>query len=47
MKIGTDETTILSVVLYGYETFSLISRAERLRVLQNRELRRTFGLKRD
>jgi len=35
-------------VLYGYETWSLISREEcRIRVFENRILRRIFGLKRD
>jgi len=39
---------ILSVVLYGCETGSLILRDERrLRVFKNRVLRRIFGLKRD
>jgi hypothetical protein len=36
------------VVLYGCETWSLILREEhRLRVFENRVLRRMFGLKRD
>jgi hypothetical protein len=36
------------VVLYGYETFSLILRVEyRLRVFKSRVLRRIFGSKRD
>ena len=39
---------MLPVVLYGYETWSLTLREEhRLRVFQNRVLRRIFGLKRD
>ena len=39
---------ILSVVLYGCETWSLILREERrLRVFQNRMLRRIFGPKKD
>jgi hypothetical protein len=38
----------LSVVLYGCETWSLTLREEyRLRVFENRILRRIFGLKRD
>ena len=42
------KTTILPVVLYGYETWSLTLREEcRLRVFENRILRRMFGLKRD
>jgi len=41
-------TIILPVVLYGCETWSLTSREERrLRVLENRVLRRIFGAKRD
>jgi len=39
---------ILPVVLYGCETWSLTSREERrLRVFENRVLRRIFGPKRD
>ena len=38
---------IFSVVLYGYETWSLPLREElRLRVFENRVLRRIFGPKR-
>jgi len=41
-------TIILPVVLYEYETLSLILREERrLRMLENRLLRRIFGPKRD
>jgi hypothetical protein len=41
-------TIILPVVLYGCETWSLTLREEyRLRVIENRELRRIFGPKRD
>ena len=41
-------TVILSVVLYGCETWSLTLREEsRLRVSENRVLRRIFGPKRD
>jgi hypothetical protein len=41
-------TIILPVVLYGCETWSLTLREEhRLRVFENRVLRRVFGLKRD
>jgi hypothetical protein len=40
--------SILPVVLYGCETWSLTLREEyRLRVLENRVLRRVFGPKRD
>jgi hypothetical protein len=36
------------VILYGCETWSLTLREEhRLRVLENKALRRIFGLKRD
>jgi hypothetical protein len=42
------KTIILPVVLYGCETFSLSLREEhRLRVFENRVLRRIFGPKRD
>ena len=38
----------MSVVLYGYETWSLTLRKERrLKVYENRVLRRVFGPKRD
>ena len=41
-------TIILPVVLYGCETWALILREERrLRVFENRVLRRVFGPKRD
>jgi hypothetical protein len=41
-------TTILPVVLYGCEAWSLTLRDERrLRVFENRVLRRVFGPKRD
>jgi len=41
-------TIILPVVLYGCEAWSLTLRAERrLRVFENRVLRRIFGPKRD
>ena len=40
--------TIILPVLYGYETWSLTFREERrLRVFENRILRRIFGPKRD
>ena len=48
LKINIFSTTILPVVLYGCETWSLISEEERrLRVFENRVLRRVFGPKRD
>jgi hypothetical protein len=41
-------TKILPVVLYGFETWSLTLREDqRLRVFENRVLRRIFGPKRD
>ena len=41
-------TIILPIVLYGCETWSLTLREEhRLRVFENRVLRRVFGHKRD
>ena len=44
IKIKIYRTTILSFVLYGCETWSLTLREERrLRVFENRELRRIFG----
>jgi hypothetical protein len=48
VKIKIYKTIILPVVLYGCETLSLILREEhRLRVFENRVLRRIFGRKRD
>ena len=48
LKIKIYRTIILSVVLYGCETWSLTLREEcRLRVFENRVLRRLFGPKRD
>jgi hypothetical protein len=47
-KINIYRTTILPVVLYGFETWSLPLREEcRLRVFENGVLRRTFRSKRD
>ena len=47
-KIKIYRTIILPVVLYGCETLSLTLREEqKLRVFENRVLRRVFGLKRD
>jgi hypothetical protein len=47
-KIRVYRTIILPVVLYGCETCSLTLREEqRLRVFENRVLRRIFGPKRD
>jgi len=47
-KIKLYRTIILPIVLYGCETWSLTLRVERrLRVFENRVLRRIFGPKRD
>ena len=44
LKIKINRTLILSVVLYGCETWSLTLREERkLRVFENMVLRRIFG----
>jgi hypothetical protein len=48
IKIEIYRTIILPVILYGCETWSLTWREElRLRVFENRGLRRIFGPKRD
>jgi hypothetical protein len=48
LKLRIYKTIILPVVLYGCETWSLMLRKEhRLRVFENRMLRRIFGPKRD
>jgi len=48
IKIKIYRTTILPVVLYGCEIWSFTMREERrLRVFENRVLRRVFGPKRD
>jgi len=48
LKIEIYRTIIVPVVLYGCETWSLTLREERrLRVFENRLLRRIFGPKRD
>ena len=48
LKIKIYRTIIFSVVLYGCETWSLTLReGRRLRVFENRVLRRIFGPKRD
>jgi hypothetical protein len=48
LKIKIYRTIILPVVLYGCETWSLTLMEERrLRVIENRVLRRIFGPKRD
>jgi hypothetical protein len=47
IKIRIYNTVIFPVVLYGCETWSLTLREEhRLRVFENRVLRRTFGSRR-
>jgi hypothetical protein len=48
VKIRIYKTIIFPAVLYGYETWSLTLREEhRLRVFENRVLRKIFGPKRD
>jgi hypothetical protein len=48
LKVKIYKTIILPVVMYGCETWSLTLREEhRLRVFENRVLRRIFGTKRD
>jgi hypothetical protein len=48
LRIKIRKTIIFPVVLYGCETWSLILREEhRLRIFQNRVLRRIFGPKSD
>jgi hypothetical protein len=48
VKVKIYETISLPVVLYGCETWSLtLSEEHRLRVFENRVLRRIFGPKRD
>ena len=48
LKIKISRTIILPIVLYGCETWSLTLRGERrMRVFENRLLRRIFGPKRD
>jgi hypothetical protein len=48
LKVKIYKTIILPVVLYGCETWSLTLKEEhRLRVSENRVVRRIFGLKRD
>ena len=48
LKIKIYRNTILPVVLYGCETWSLTLREEhKLRVFENRVLRRIFGPRRD
>ena len=47
-KVKTYKTIILLVVLYGCETWSLTLKEEhRLRVFENRVLRKIFGAKKD
>jgi hypothetical protein len=48
LKIKMYKTIILPVILYGCETWSVTVREERrLRVCENRVLRRIFGPKRE
>jgi hypothetical protein len=46
LKIKIYETIILLLVLYGCETWSLVIREHRLKVFENRVLRRIYGPKR-
>jgi len=47
-ETGINRTVILPIVVYGCETWLLTLREEhRLRVFENRMLRRIVGLKRD
>ncbi|KAJ4431400.1 hypothetical protein ANN_19997 [Periplaneta americana] len=48
LNVRIYKTVILPVVLYGYETWTLTLREEqRLRVFENKVLRKIFGVKRD
>ena len=48
LKVTTNKTIILPVVLYGCETWSLTLREEhRLRLFENKVLRKIFGGKKD
>jgi hypothetical protein len=48
VKVKIYKTIILPLVLYGYETWSFtLRKGHRLRVFENRVLRRIFGPKRD
>ncbi|KAJ4447238.1 hypothetical protein ANN_09242 [Periplaneta americana] len=48
LKVRSEELVILPVVLYGCETWTLTLREEqRLRVFENKVLRKIFGAKRD
>ena len=48
LKVNTCKTIILPVVFYGCETWSLTLREEhRLRVFENKVVRKIFGVKRD
>jgi len=48
LKIKIYRTIILPIILYGCETWSVTLREERrLRVFENRVLRKVFGPKRD
>jgi hypothetical protein len=48
VKVRIDKTIILPVVLYGCETWSLTVREKhKLRVFENRVLRRIFGPKKN
>ena len=47
MKVNTNKTIILPVVLYGHETWSLtLGEEHRLTMFENKVLRKIFGAKR-
>ena len=48
LKVDTYKTIILPVVLYGCETWSLkLKEEQRLRVFENKVLRKIFGAKKN
>ena len=48
LEVNTYKTIILPIVLYGCETWSLTLREEhRLKVFENKVLRKIFGAKKD
>jgi hypothetical protein len=47
IKTKINKTVILPVVLYGCKTFLTLGAEQRLRVFENRMLRRIFGPKAD
>ena len=47
LKIKMYRTIIMPIVLYGCETWSLTLKERKLRMLENKVLRRIFGSRRD